>query len=60
MMLRYTFGLSEEADAIDSALAEVLRKGWRTPDLFVQGSGKKLMGTKEAGTRIAEELDGRS
>lgn len=34
MMLRYTFGLSAEADAIEDAVKEVLRQGYRTPDLY--------------------------
>lgn len=34
MMLRYTFGLSEEADAIERAVKTVLQKGYRTPDLY--------------------------
>jgi 3-isopropylmalate dehydrogenase len=34
MMLRYTFGLTEEANAIEAAVKSVLRKGYRTPDLY--------------------------
>lgn len=34
MMLRYTFGLLEEADAVEKAVKTVLKKGYRTPDLY--------------------------
>lgn len=34
MMLRYTFGLLEEAHAVEAAVQTVLSKGYRTPDLF--------------------------
>ena len=33
MMLRYTFGLGQEADAIENAVKSVLDQGYRTPDL---------------------------
>ena len=54
MMLRYTFGLGAEADAIDNAVKAVLAKGYRTPDLYT-GEGP-LVGTAEMGRRIAEEI----
>lgn len=34
MMLRYTFGLLEEADAVECAVKNILQKGYRTPDLY--------------------------
>lgn len=33
MMLRFSFGLSDEADAIEKAVDDVLNAGWRTADL---------------------------
>jgi 3-isopropylmalate dehydrogenase len=54
MMLRYTFSLSKEADAIESAVKAVLAKGYRTPD--IQVPGKMIIGTREAGDRIMEEI----
>jgi 3-isopropylmalate dehydrogenase len=54
MMLRYTFGLSKEADAIEAAVRSVLRQGYRTQDLMSQGM--QAMGTEEAGDRIAAEI----
>ncbi|MBR5534602.1 MAG: 3-isopropylmalate dehydrogenase [Ruminiclostridium sp.] len=54
MMLRYTFGLGAEADAIDAAVKAVLAKGYRTPDLYT-GEGI-LVGTAEMGRLISEEI----
>lgn len=54
MMLRYTFGLLAEAEAIENAVKAVLDQGYRTPDLFA-GEGT-LIGTAEMGRRIAEAL----
>lgn len=54
MMLRYTFGLSQEADAVENAVKAVLDQGCRTPDLFA-GDGT-LVGTAEMGRRIAEAI----
>ena len=51
MMLRYTFGLTEEADAVENAVKAFLAKGYRTPDI---AAGKEAVGTKEAGDLIAE------
>ncbi|PWM69353.1 MAG: 3-isopropylmalate dehydrogenase [Eubacteriales Family XIII. Incertae Sedis bacterium] len=52
MMLRYTFGLSREADSIENAVNEFLDKGYRTPDIASDGYTK--VGTKETGLLIAE------
>lgn len=54
MMLRYTFGLLQEADAAENAVKAVLDQGYRTPDLFA-GEGT-LIGTAEMGRRIAEAI----
>ena len=54
MMLRYTFGLGQEADAIENAVKSVLDQGYRPPDLFA-GEGT-LVGTAEMGRRIAEAI----
>ena len=52
MMLRYTFGLLEEATAIEAAVKAVLAQGLRTPDLYT--GTETLVGTKEIGNAIAE------
>ena len=54
MMLRYTFGLGQEADAIENAVKSVLDQGYRTPDLFAEEG--TLVGTAEMGRRIAEAI----
>ena len=51
MMLRYTFGLAEEADTVENAVKAFLAKGYRTPDI---AAGKEAVGTKKAGDLIAE------
>ncbi len=53
MMLRYTFGLGEEADAVESAVKRFLSEGYRTPDI---AAGKASVGTKEAGRLIADMI----
>jgi len=50
MMLRYTFGLSEEADEIVNAVKTVLAQDYRTPDIM--SKDKKMIGTIEAGNLI--------
>ena len=54
MMLRYTFDLDKEADAIENAVAEVLKAGYRTIDIMSEG--KKQVGTTEIGTLIADYI----
>ncbi|WP_312091320.1 3-isopropylmalate dehydrogenase [Aminipila sp.] len=54
MMLRYTFGLSDEADAIEAAVKKVLAGGYRTPDIYTEGM--KAIGTAEAGDLIANAI----
>lgn len=38
MMLRYSFGMSWEADAIEGAVDEVLNEGLRTGDIYTEGT----------------------
>jgi 3-isopropylmalate dehydrogenase len=54
MMLRYSFGLNAEADAIEAAVTEVLDAGYRTPDIYSEGTTK--VGTKEMGRIISEKI----
>ena len=54
MMLRYTFGLGAEADAIENAVKSVLDQGYRTPDLYA-GQGT-LVGTAQMGDLIAAAI----
>ncbi|HCO29067.1 MAG TPA: 3-isopropylmalate dehydrogenase, partial [Lachnospiraceae bacterium] len=54
MMLRYSFDLDEEANAIEGAVQKVLEEGYRTSDIFSEG--KVLVGTREMGDRILERI----
>ncbi len=51
MMLRYTFGLGEEADAVENAVKKVLAEGYRTPD--IAKPGEETIGTERTGELIA-------
>lgn len=53
MMLLYSFGLSEESDAIVSAVDKVLEAGWRTADL---AHGGECLSTVEITDKIIEAL----
>lgn len=54
MMLRYSFDLNEEADAVEEAVKKVLKDGYRTVDIMSEG--KTLLGTKEMGDKIVEAI----
>ena len=58
MMLRYTFNLDKEADAIENAVREVLRDGYRTVDIMpVDGSDKlKLCSCTDMGDTITSYI----
>ena len=51
MMLRESFGMRDEADAMEEAVRSVWREGWRTEDVSIPGS--RLIGTREMGHRVA-------
>ena len=46
MMLRYSFGLADEADTIEAAVDKALNDGHRTADLMGTGKGKPLTCTE--------------
>lgn len=54
MMLRYSFDLDKEADAIEAAVKTVLQKGYRTGDIMSEGCSK--VGCKEMGNLLAAEI----
>lgn len=60
MMLRYTFDLDAEADAVERAVKDVLKGGYRTIDIMPQEDAKKALvkqvGTKEMGDLICNFL----
>ncbi len=54
MMLKMTFGLDQEAGVIEDAVLAVLNEGYRTADIYSEGTTK--IGTKEMGRRIVEKM----
>ena len=56
MMLRYSFGMVEAADAIDAAVEKTLNQGFRTGDIFQGNDGEKKVNTKEMGDAIIANM----
>lgn len=61
MLLRYDFGMEEEARCIENAVEKVLDEGWRTGDIAgssideVKAAGK-LVGTKKMGDLVIQMI----
>ncbi len=58
MMLRYSFDMAEEADAIENAISAYLDDGFRTADIMSRGG--KPVGCRECGEIIVNHLRGGS
>ncbi len=60
MMLRYSFDLDKEADAIEAAVKQVLKDGYRTIDIMPQEEQQKAsvtqVGTKQMGDLLCERI----
>ncbi len=54
MMLRYSFDLQKEADAVEQAVKQVLAEGFRTADIMSEGCQK--VGCSQMGSLIAERI----
>ncbi len=54
MMLRYTFALSEEANAIEKAVDDFLKAGYRTADIAT--GSESVLSTSEVGDKIKEYI----
>ena len=54
MMLRFSFDLDKEADAVERAVDQVLKDGYRTGDIM--SAGCTQVGTKEMGDLICERI----
>ncbi len=54
MMLRYSLDLDEAADAVEAAVKQVLKEGYRTGDIMSEGC--KQVGTVEMGDLIAARV----
>jgi len=56
MMLRYSFGLAEEAQTVEAAVDRVLNENYRTYDIMDEGKTK--VGTRQMGDLITEKVEG--
>jgi len=60
LMLRYSFDLDTEADAVEVAVKAVLRDGYRTPDIAPQticdGESIKIVNTSKMGDLVCENI----
>ena len=54
MLLRYSFDLDKEADAVEAAVQQVLTDGYRTGDIWCEGCEK--VGTSRMGDLVAERI----
>lgn len=54
MMLRYSFDMMKEADAIEAAVNKALDEGYRTPDIYKDGL--KRVSCSEMGTLLASYI----
>lgn len=54
MMLRYSFDMNDEADAVENAVRQTIRDGYRTGDIM--SDGMKLLSCTEIGSKIAEYI----
>ena len=54
MMLRFSLDMDQAADAVENAVQQVLREGYRTADIYSEGCTK--VSTDEMGTLIAERI----
>ncbi len=56
MMLRFSLDLDQEADAVEAAVQKALEQGYRTGDIYSEGTTK--VSTTEMGDKIAELIRG--
>ena len=54
MMLRYSFDMDAEADAVEAAVKKVLEDGFRTVDIM--SDGMTLVGCEKMGDLICERI----
>ena len=57
LMLRHSFAMQEAADALSSAIEDVLTRGWRTRDIADDDTpADRIVGTVAMGDLVAERL----
>ena len=54
MMLRYSFDLDKEADAMEQAVKQVLKDGYRTVDIMSEGCTQ--VGCRQMGDLLAQRI----
>lgn len=54
MLLRYSFDMNEEADAVENAVHKVISDGFRTGDIMSEGC--TLLSCSEMGSKIADNI----
>ena len=54
MMLRYSFDMAAEADAVEAAVDKVLKDGYRCGDIL--GESGTLVGCREMGSLIRQRI----
>ena len=57
MMFKYTFNMDGVASSIERAVEKVLEKGFRTADIYTEGT--KKVGCSEMGDAVVGELEGK-
>jgi 3-isopropylmalate dehydrogenase len=55
MLLRYSLGLSAEADAVEQAVREAITSGARTADMVAE-TNAKVLSTSELGDHVRTAL----
>lgn len=55
MMLKYAFGMEQEAKDVENAVSKVLKQGYRTEDILKKDT-EILVGTNKMGDLIAEKI----
>ncbi|MBQ6734175.1 MAG: 3-isopropylmalate dehydrogenase [Lachnospiraceae bacterium] len=56
MLLRYSFDLQAEADAVEHAVAETLKEGYRTADIASDSSDEQVVGCKSMGDIVTSHI----
>ncbi len=57
MLLQYSFGLAEEAAAVERAIEDVLNEGWRTRDIANDETPEdRVVGTEGMGALVVERV----
>jgi 3-isopropylmalate dehydrogenase len=54
LLLRFSLGLKQEAEAVEAAVSRIVEAGYRTEDL--REAGKEVVSTEEMGRLVAEAI----